>query len=197
MSAINPHEPFEATLQYLAQDAAHERVKPYYLHFEYDHELPPTNTNPDDRLLPIHNARDLGMPPEQMFSALGFTRLRLACALTPEEYRDPEKVKAVLYPEYRAIARRLFPAAARVKVLEHAIRKRHPGWLSNGLQRHEFETNQPSDYVHIGKVASVLGIQLVACGILNAMGSRYDGVLGGKVQPEAVQYRHEHHFQIR
>ncbi|KAM3440640.1 hypothetical protein MY4824_002088 [Beauveria thailandica] len=159
MPTINPEEPFEAKIEYLARDGAHERVKPYYLYMKYDAELAPTNTAADDRLLPIYNARNLDMPPRKMFSELGFTQLRLDCTLAAEEHWDAERVKDVLYPKYRSIAQSLFPDAARVEILEHAVRKRHPQWLSDGLERHQLKTNQPSDYVHIGKVTCPLSIQ--------------------------------------
>ncbi|KAM3507997.1 hypothetical protein MY11210_006919 [Beauveria gryllotalpidicola] len=154
MSTINPEEPFSAKIEYLARDGAHERVKPYYLYMKYDAELAPTNTAADDRLLPIYNARNLDIPPRQMFFELGFTQLRLDCTLAAEEHWDAERVKDVLYPKYRSIAQSLFPDAVRVEVLEHAVRKRHPQWLSDGLERHELKTNQPSDYVHIDMTAS-------------------------------------------
>ncbi|GIJ83201.1 hypothetical protein Asppvi_001720 [Aspergillus pseudoviridinutans] len=89
-----------------------------------------------------------------MFFEWGFAQLRLDCPLTPEEYYYDKKVEEILYPKYKSNARFLFPNAARVEILEHAVRKRHPLWLSEDLKRHELKTNQPSDYVHIDMTAS-------------------------------------------
>ncbi|GKZ25984.1 hypothetical protein AbraIFM66951_001983 [Aspergillus brasiliensis] len=144
----------KAQVQYLAQDDQHQQVKPYYLHFQYDSDIPPTNTAGDDRLVPIHNARNLDISSKEMFSKYGFTQLHLECPLTPEEYYYDKRVEDVLYPLYKSLARGLFPDAARVEVLEHATRKRHPLWLKEGIERHELDTNQPSDYVHIDMTAS-------------------------------------------
>jgi hypothetical protein len=96
-------------------------VKPYYLYFDYNSELPPTNTTADDQFVQIRNARNLDIPSKDMFFELGFTRLHLDCPLTPEEYWDRKKVKEILYPKYKSVARLLFPDAARVEILEHAV----------------------------------------------------------------------------
>ncbi|OOQ89349.1 hypothetical protein PEBR_27544 [Penicillium brasilianum] len=170
-SAIDRDDAFKAKIQYLARDEQHRLVKPYYLHFNYESDIPPTNTSPDDRIVHIRNARNLQIPSREMLLQKGFTQLHLDCSLTPEEYCDDKKVEEVLYPKYKSAARHLFPNAARIEVLEHAVskrpdrlkiqhfgiltyenqvRKRHPLWLSESLERHELNTNQPSDYVHIG-----------------------------------------------
>ncbi|KAJ5588641.1 hypothetical protein N7537_011319 [Penicillium hordei] len=154
MAAVDSDDSFKAKIQYLARDDQHQLVKPYYLYFKYDSEIAPTNTSPDNRFVHICNARNLGIPSREMFFEWGFSQLRLDCPLTPEEYYYDKKVEEVLYPKYKSIARFLFPTAARVEVLEHAVRKRHPLWLSEGIERHELKTNQPSDYVHIGTRAS-------------------------------------------
>lgn len=118
---------FKAKIQYLARDDQHQLVKPYYLYFKYDSsEIAPTNTTGDDRLVHICNARNLSsiIPPREMFSEWGFAQLRLDdCALTPEEYCYDKKVEEILYPKYKSIAQFLFPNAARVEVLEHAVSK--------------------------------------------------------------------------
>ncbi|GAQ39216.1 hypothetical protein AtubIFM56815_007665 [Aspergillus tubingensis] len=144
----------QAKIQYLVKDEQHQHVKPYYLHFQYDSDIAPTNTAADDRIVPIHNARNLDIPSKEMFSEYGFTQLHLDCPLAPEEYYYDKRVEEVLYPQYKSLARELFPEAERVEVLEHATRKRHPLWLSEGIERHELDTNQPSDYVHIDMTAS-------------------------------------------
>ncbi|KAK3316096.1 hypothetical protein B0H66DRAFT_534359 [Apodospora peruviana] len=113
-------------------------------------DIPPTNTTLDGRLLLIRNAWHLGLAPSDMCFKFGFAQLPLEdCPLTPEEYRNEEKVKEILYPKYKSAVRFLFPDATRVEILEHAVRKRHPRWLSGNLERHHLDTNQPSDYVHI------------------------------------------------
>lgn len=168
MTTVDSDDSFKAKIQYLARDGQHQLVKPYYLYFNYDSELAPTNTTADDRFVQICNARNLGIPSREMFFEWGFAQLRLDCSLTPEEYWYDKKVEEVLYPKYKSIARFLFPNTARVEILEHAVskdpkterfkrlidrsqvRKRHPRWLSENIERHELETNQPSDYVHIG-----------------------------------------------
>ncbi|RHZ43564.1 uncharacterized protein CDV56_100967 [Aspergillus thermomutatus] len=154
MATVDSDDSFKAKIQYLARDDQHQLVKPYYLYFEYDSEIAPTNTTADDRFVHICNARNLGIPPREMFFEWGFAQLRLDCPLTPEEYCYDKKVEEILYPKYKSIARFLFPNAARVEILEHAVRKRHPLWLSEGIQRHELKTNQPSDYVHVVDYAS-------------------------------------------
>ncbi|KGO75728.1 hypothetical protein PITC_029750 [Penicillium italicum] len=154
MAAVDSDDSFKAKIQYLARDDQHQLVKPYYLYFKYESEIAPTNTSPDDRFVHICNARNLGIPSREMFFEWGFAQLRLDCSLTPEEYCYDKKVEEVLYPKYKSIAQFLFPNAARVEVLEHAVRKRHPLWLSEGIERHELKTNQPSDYVHIDMTAS-------------------------------------------
>ncbi|KAF4219508.1 hypothetical protein CNMCM8980_006720 [Aspergillus fumigatiaffinis] len=154
MATVDSDDSFKAKIQYLARDDQHQLVKPYYLYFEYDSEFAPTNTAGDDRFVHICNARDLGIPPRDMFLEWGFAQLRLDCPLSPEEYYYDKKVEEILYPKYKSIAQFLFPNAARVEILEHAVRKRHPLWLTEGLQRHELKTNQPSDYVHIDMTAS-------------------------------------------
>lgn len=171
MAAVDCDDSFKAKIQYLARDEQHRWVKPYYLHFNYEADIPPTNTSPDDRFVHIRNARNLQIPSNEMFHQKGFTQLHLDCSLTPEEYCDDKKVEEVLYPKYKSATRHLFPNAARIEVLEHAVSKRpdllkiehfgmltcgnqvrkpHPLWLSESLERHELNTNQPSDYVHIG-----------------------------------------------
>jgi hypothetical protein len=87
-------------------------VKPYYLHFEYNSEIAPTNTTTDDRFVHICNAWDLGIPSREMFFESGFALLRLDCPLIPEEYCYDKKVEEILYPKYKSIARFLFPNAA-------------------------------------------------------------------------------------
>ncbi|KAJ5669198.1 hypothetical protein N7462_010268 [Penicillium macrosclerotiorum] len=149
MAAVSSDDSLKARIQYLARDDQHQLVKPYYLYFKYDSDIAPTNTSPDDRFVQICNARNLGVPPREMFFEWGFAQLRLDCPLTPEEYCYDKKVEEVLYPKYKTIAQFLFPNAARVEVLEHAVRIRHPLWLSEGIERHDLKTNQPSDYVHI------------------------------------------------
>jgi hypothetical protein len=168
MAAVDSDDSFKAKIQYLARDSQHHLVKPYYLHFSYDSEIAPTNTTADYRFVHIRNARNMDIPSREMLSEWGFAQLCLDCPLTPEEYYYDRKVEEILYPEYKSIAQSLFPDAARIEILEHAVskdpktegfkrlidwnqvRKRHPLWLSEGIQRHEIKTNQPSDYVHIG-----------------------------------------------
>ncbi|KAL8829370.1 MAG: hypothetical protein Q9191_002057 [Dirinaria sp. TL-2023a] len=132
------------------RDGQHQLVKPYYSYFKYDSDLAPTNATANDR----------------------FVQLRLDCPLTPEEYWYDKKVEEVLYPSYKSIDRLFFPNAARVEILEHAIskdpktegfnrlidrsqvRKRHPRWLTENIERHELKTDQPSDFVHVVDYAS-------------------------------------------
>jgi hypothetical protein len=116
----------QATIGYLARDDQHQRVKPYYLYLDYDSDLPPTNTTADNRLLRVRNARSLGLAPRDMFFEWGFAQLPLDCPLTPEEYWSEQKVKEILYPKYESTVRFLFPNAARVEILEHAVRKEDP-----------------------------------------------------------------------
>lgn len=124
MVAVDSDDSFKAKIQYLARDDQHKLVKPYYLYFKYDSEIAPTNTSPDDRFVHICNARNLDIPSREMFFERGFARMRFDCPLTPEEYWDDKKVEEVLYPKYKLTARSLFPNAARVEVLEHAVSKR-------------------------------------------------------------------------
>ena len=172
MATVDFDDSFKAKIQYLARDDQHQLVKPYYLYFKYDSDLARTNTTADDRFVSICNARKLDIPSSEMFSEWGFAQLRVDCPLTPEEYWYSGKVEEVLYPQYKSIARSLFPDAARVEILEHSvskdpktegfkrlikrsqIRKRDPRWLSENIERHEFNTSQPSDYVHIGRCSS-------------------------------------------
>jgi hypothetical protein len=114
---------FKAKIQYLARDDQHQLVKPYYLYFEYDSEIAPTNTAGDDSFVHICNARNLGIPPREMFFEWGFAQLHLDCPLSPEEYYYDKKVEETLYPKYKSIAQFLFPNAARVEILEHAVSK--------------------------------------------------------------------------
>jgi hypothetical protein len=111
----------KATIQYLTRDDQHELVKPYYLYLDYESDLAPTNTTADDQVIQIRNARTLNVAPREMFYKWGFTQLNLDCSLTPEEYWHERKVKEILYPKYKSIAQFLFPTAARVEVLEHAV----------------------------------------------------------------------------
>lgn len=112
-----------ASIQYLAQDEQHQLVKPYYLYLDYDADLPPTNTAADEKLVQIHDARQLMTTTHEMFAEFGFALLPLKCSLTPEEHWHHEWVERVLYPKYESMARSLFPDAARVEVLEHAVSK--------------------------------------------------------------------------
>ena len=124
MATFDSEDSVKANIQYLAKDNQHEKVKPYYLYLDYDYDLAPTNTTADDHLVKIRNARTLDMPSREMFSQLGFTQLNLDCSFTPDEYWNSKKVEEVLYPKYKSIARSLFPDAARVEILEHAVSKR-------------------------------------------------------------------------
>lgn len=123
MATIDPNDTTKGKIQYLAKDDQHQLVKPYYLYFKYDGDLASTNTTADDRYVEIRNARNLGLPPREMFSKLGFTQLSLECSLNPEDYWYDKNVEEILYPKYKSIARFLFPDAARVEVLEHAVSK--------------------------------------------------------------------------
>ncbi|KAF9699847.1 hypothetical protein EKO04_002695 [Ascochyta lentis] len=161
MAAVNLDDSVKARIQYLARDDQHKLVKPYYLYLDYDTDLAPTNTVADDQLVRIRNARNLGITSEEMFSKWGFAQLRLECDLSSEEYWHDKKVKEILYPKYKSVARTLFPDSARIEILEHAVRKRHPRWLSEKIERHHLNTNQPSDYMHIDMTAS----SAVKCGI--------------------------------
>ncbi|KAF8847967.1 hypothetical protein BDZ45DRAFT_665122 [Acephala macrosclerotiorum] len=161
MATVDSDDSVKAKIQYLARDDQHQLVKPYYLYLDYDYDLAPTNTTADDHFVQIRNARSLGIPSREMFFEWGFAQLRLDCPLTPEEYWYNQKVEEILYPKYKSIARFLFPNAARVEVLEHAVRKRHPRWMSENIERHHLKTNQPSDYVHIDMTAS----SAAKCGI--------------------------------
>lgn len=130
MATINSTDSVKGLIQYLTRDDQHELVKPYYLYLDYDYDLPPTNTTADDQTVQIQNARILDVAPREMFFKWGFTQLNLDCPLIPDEYWDTRKVKDILYPKYKSIARSLFPDAARVEVLEHAV--------SNYLLRRQF-----------------------------------------------------------
>ncbi|PWY81882.1 hypothetical protein BO70DRAFT_429412 [Aspergillus heteromorphus CBS 117.55] len=160
MTTADSDDSVRAKIQYLARDSQHQLVKPYYLYLDYDYGLAPTNTAADDHFVQIRNARSLGIPSREMFFEWGFAQLRLDCPLTPEEYWYNKKVEEILYPKYKSIARILFPNAARVEVLEHAVRKRHPRWMSADIERHHLKTNQPSDYVHIAPGAIVPGLPI-------------------------------------
>jgi hypothetical protein len=124
IATVDSDDPFKAKIQYLARDDQHQLVKPYYLYFKYESEIAPTNTSPDDRFVHISNARDLSIPSREMFFEWGFAQLHLDCPLTPEEYSYDKKVEEFLYPKYKSIARFLFPNAARIEVLEHAVSKK-------------------------------------------------------------------------
>ena len=123
MATVHSDDSVEARIQYLTRDEQHQLVKPYYLYLDYDSDLVPTNTIAHDHVVQIRNARGLGITSREMFFKFGFTQLRLDCPLTPEEYWYDKKVKEILYPKYKSIARSLFPNAARVEVLEHAVSK--------------------------------------------------------------------------
>jgi len=197
MAIVDSGHSVKGKIQYLARDGQHQLVKPYYLYLDYNSDLAPTNTTAEDHLVQIRNARSLGVASREMFSEWGFAQLRLDCPLTPEEYWYDNKVKEILYPEYKSIARFLFPDAARVEVLEHAVsinpktegfrrlidrrqvRKRHPRWLSQDMERHHLDTNQPSDYIHIGTCSRSF-IEFVELPGLIAL--RYDGLVGCKMQ---------------
>jgi len=161
-----------ATIQYLRRDPLHDAEKPYYLYFDYEYDLPRTNTLADYQLVAIHNARDIDTPVDELLRTSGFAKLPIHCPLRSEEYFDAAKVRDHLYPGYASIVRSLFPDATQVKFLEHnvrtftrreslvrvhrlksdsQVRKRDPAWGMDDRERHEFSTNQPSDYVHIGK----------------------------------------------
>jgi hypothetical protein len=123
MATVNCDDSVKAKIQYLARDDQHKLVKPYYLYLDYDTDLAPTNTTADDQFVRIRNARSLGIASREMFSMWGFAQLRLDCHLSPEEYWHDKKVKDILYPKYKSIAHTLFPDAARVEILEHAVSK--------------------------------------------------------------------------
>ena len=132
MVTAHSDDSVEAKIQYLTRDDQHQLVKPYYLYLDYDSDLAPTNTIAHDHVVQIRNARGLSITSREMFFGFGFTQLRLDCPLTPEEYWYDKKVKEVLYPKYKSIARSLFPDAARVEVLEHAVSKGSKHKASNG-----------------------------------------------------------------
>jgi hypothetical protein len=123
MATVDSSDSVKGKIQYLARDDQHQLVKPYYLYLDYDYDLAPTNTTADDRVVQIRNARTLDIPSKEMFFKWGFSQLNLDCPLTPEEYWYKDKVEEILYPKYKSIARSLFPDAARVEVLEHAVSK--------------------------------------------------------------------------
>ncbi|KAF7940824.1 uncharacterized protein EAE97_007010 [Botrytis byssoidea] len=167
MSVVDSDDSVKAMIQHLARDNQHKLVKPYYLYLDYDYDLPSTNTTADEQFVQIRNARKLGISSREMFSKCGFAQLHLTCPLTPEEYWYNEKVEKILYPKYKSIARFLFPNAVRVEVLEHAVRKRHPRWMSENIERNHLKTNQPSDYIHIDYESQTTAMDVVTHNFAN------------------------------
>ena len=108
-------------VQYLMEDPRFMTEKPYYLHFDYDYDLPSTNTSENNKQLVIHNARTIQLGSNRMFEMYGFAKMQLTCRLRYEEYLDPDRVVEVLYPHCIDIVRSLFPSAAAIKVLEHGV----------------------------------------------------------------------------
>lgn len=111
----------QAVIQYLSRDSKHDIEKPYYLHYDYDFDLPRTNTKLDLRRVEIHNARNLTVPAEQQFSECGFTMMPVQCPLSHQEYYDKDKVKTLLYPTFVELLKKVVPDAVRIEVLEHAV----------------------------------------------------------------------------
>ena len=108
-------------LQYLAKDEIFDIEKPYYLYYNYDFDLPRTNTKEQYATVEVYNARDLDESAESMFLKRGFAKINVASDLTALEHYEPQKVAADLYPQYEVLARRLFPTAVRFQVLEHTV----------------------------------------------------------------------------
>ncbi|KAF7197330.1 Oxidoreductase R2 [Pseudocercospora fuligena] len=138
-----------AVVPYMRRDERHKHEKPYYLYYQYDFDLPRTNTEVDRHKMAIHDARTLKGTPKDLFDAYGFTMLHCDCDMTQEDYQNSARTRAVLYPRFKELVKLLFPDAARVEVLEHGVRKRDPAWPRSHRHRHEYTTNQPSEYVHI------------------------------------------------
>lgn len=110
-----------AKIQYLQRESKHDIEKPYYLCCSREYDIPRTNTNGDDREVSILNARNLNVRPKDLFFERGFASLQIPCELAYKEYLDPVRVRTVLYPRYKELARSLYPTAVRVEVLEHAV----------------------------------------------------------------------------
>ena len=72
MSDEYTHNSNLGLLQYLARDTKHETEKPYCLYYEYDFDIPRTNTAEDNRTVCMRNARHLRELPGAMLSSYGF-----------------------------------------------------------------------------------------------------------------------------
>ncbi|KAK9802077.1 putative Methyltransferase [Seiridium cardinale] len=146
-SAIDPveHDTISTEVTYLKYDPKHHHEKLYTVNYDTGGVFPRTNALNEPKAVFVHNFRDVQSP--QSFGDYGFSSTRLRSALQPGDFDAPDKVEDVFYPEAIKALRQLFPDAAKIEMLEHQIRKRHPAFpVATG---EPYQNLLPTTLVHI------------------------------------------------
>lgn len=106
-------------LIFLKKDDKHMHEKPYRLRYDPGGTIPRTNCESDVQSnILIRDIR--GSETEYTLERNGFQVLELKTKLTPADFHDREKVKAVYYEELKELLMETF-GAKRVEILEHGV----------------------------------------------------------------------------
>ncbi|KAF8861027.1 hypothetical protein BDZ45DRAFT_740625 [Acephala macrosclerotiorum] len=132
---------------YLTKDPKHEGEKPYELRYDAEGEIPRTNMMNTPKLVTVYDFRPLQN--SSNFEDYGFSAMRIPCGLTAAEFSNTNRVEEVYYSAIQKYLRQIYPEAAKIKILEHDIRKRHAKFPAVAEQTVDF--SQPATLVHIGE----------------------------------------------
>lgn len=106
-------------LIFLKPDPKYDHEKPYRLRYDPGDAIPRTNCETDvQKGIIVHDIR--GREAEYTLNRNGFQVVRLDSKLTPDDFHDRAKVKAVYYQELKDLLKRTL-GAKRVEVLEHGV----------------------------------------------------------------------------
>jgi hypothetical protein len=106
-------------LIFLKPDSKYMHEKPYRLRYDPGDAIPRTNCETDvQRDITIRDIR--GKEADYTLNRNGFQVVRLDSKLTPEDFHDRAKVKAVYYQELKELLKRTL-GAKKVEVLEHGV----------------------------------------------------------------------------
>lgn len=106
-------------LIFLKPDSRYIHEKPYRLRYDPGDAIPRTNCETDvKRDVTVRDIR--GRETDYTLNRNGFQVVRLDSKLTPEDFHDRAKVKAVYYQELRELLQRTL-GAKKVEVLEHGV----------------------------------------------------------------------------
>ncbi|XTI92889.1 hypothetical protein V2W45_1427243 [Cenococcum geophilum] len=106
--AEDDEDSIHTEIDYLVKDPKHEYEKPYEIRYDTGGLIPERNMVDVTTPVVVHNFRPLQSP-------------EVNCVLTPAEFGDDEKVRAVYYPAIEKLLWIMFPDASNIKILGHGV----------------------------------------------------------------------------